>query len=100
MTLRLIATSVVAAAAAAFIAGCASAPPVTPQPLATAHDAEGEQRDAGAVASELVLFDEPDSGLDPIVPGAWAAWAKAARDEATATSANAAPTAKRRNSIP
>lgn len=36
----------------------------------------------------------PDSGLDPIVPGAWAAWAKAARDEAAATLADTAPTAE------
>ncbi len=67
MTLRLIATSVVAAAAAAFIAGCASVTPVASQPLTTAPAPVTFDGNVAGQATDYVFVLVPDT--NPATPG-------------------------------
>lgn len=67
MTLRLIATSAVAAAAAAFIAGCASAPPIASQPLATAPAPVTFDGNVAGQATDYVFVLVP--AANPATPG-------------------------------
>ncbi len=67
MTLRLIATSVVAVAATAFIAGCASAPPVASQPLAIAPAPVTFDGNVSGQATDYVFVLVPDA--NPATPG-------------------------------
>ncbi len=67
MSLRLIATAVASAAAAAFIAGCASAPAIAPQPLMTAAAPVTFDGNVAGQATDYVFVLVPDA--NPATPG-------------------------------
>lgn len=67
MTLRLIATSVAAAATAAFVAGCASAPPAASQPLVIAPAPVTFDGNVAGQATDYVFVLVPDA--NPATPG-------------------------------
>lgn len=67
MTMRLIVNSVAAAAVAAFIAGCASAPPVASQPLLIAPAPVTFDGNVAGQATDVVFVLVPDA--NPTMPG-------------------------------
>ena len=67
MSLRLIATAVASAAAAAFVVGCASAPPIAPQSLMTAPAPVTFDGNVAGQATDYVFVLVPDA--NPATPG-------------------------------